>query len=89
MMETKSITQKYIRRYPNSAKTRAWARKMVQIQTENGIWREGGSGYTWPNHLNAWLLPFEEAMKQVNHCGPEKQAAFLEAPVRPILSVVK
>lgn len=73
------ITQKYIRRYPNSKRTKSWAGVIVQIETENGVWRHGGSGYTYPHHENAWQLPFEEAIRQVDHCGPEKRAAFIRS----------
>jgi len=75
------ITQKYIRRYPDSKRTRSWADTNVHIETENGVWRVGGAGYTWAHHNNAWVLPFELAQAEVNHCGPEKQAAFIR--VRP------
>lgn len=71
------ITQKYLRRYPDSKRTRSWAGRMVHIETESGVWRTGGAGYTWAHHDDAWVLPFEDAQRQVNHCGPEKCAAFI------------
>jgi hypothetical protein len=77
------ITQKYIRRYPASKRTRSWAGKMVHIETEHGVWRINGQGYTWANHPNAWILPFEEAQKHVAHCGPEKRAAFIAVSDKP------
>jgi hypothetical protein len=73
------ITQRYLRRYPNSKRTRSWAGVPVHIQTENGVWRVGGSGYTWVGKPNAWILPFEEAMKKIDHCGPEKMGRFIRA----------
>ena len=73
------ITQKYLRRWPDSRRARSWAGRMVHIQTENGVWRDGAAGYTWAGMPNAWVLPFEEAQRQVNHCGPEKQATFIDA----------
>ena len=73
------ITQKYLRRYPDSKRTRSWAGVTVQIETENGVWREYGRGYTWAHHENAWHLPFEDAMRQVDHCGPEKKAVFIRS----------
>lgn len=76
---TETITQKYIRRYPNSKRTKSWAGRMVYIRTENGVWRNGGHGYTQIGKSDAWVLPFEEAVNQVAHCGPEKQAAFIAA----------
>ncbi len=71
------ITQAYLRRWPNSKRARSWTGRMVHIETENGVWRAGGAGYTWAGKPDAWILPFEDAQRQVNHCGPEKQAAFL------------
>lgn len=78
-MSADSITQKYIRRYPDSKRTKSWAGVMVHIETENGVWREGGAGYTWADKPNAWVLPFEQAQREVNHCGPEKRATFIRA----------
>ena len=73
------ITQKYLRRWPNSKRARSWAGRMVHIQTENGVWREGGAGYTLAGKPDAWILPFEDAQTRVNHCGPEKHATFIAA----------
>lgn len=73
------ITQKYLRRYPASARARSWAGVAVHIQTENGVWRIGGSGYTYAGKPDAWVLPFEAASKQIAHCGPEKMGRFLRA----------
>lgn len=73
------ITQKYLRRYPDSARSKSWVGSMVHIQTENGVWREGGCGYTYAERPDAWILPFEEAVKQINHCGPEKMGKFIRA----------
>jgi hypothetical protein len=53
------ITQKYIRRYPESRRTKSWAGRMVQISTENGVWRVDGHGYTYAHEADAWVLPFE------------------------------
>jgi hypothetical protein len=76
-LEAARITQKYIRRYPDSKRTRSWAGRMVHIETENGVWRTNGHGYTYAGRPDAWILPFEQAMQQVGHCGPEKRAAFI------------
>lgn len=73
------ITQKYIRRYPNSKRTQSWAGRMVHIRTGNGVWRINGQGYTYADQSDAWILPFEEALKQVERLGPEKEATFLLA----------
>ncbi|WP_018900443.1 hypothetical protein [Rhizobium sp. 2MFCol3.1] len=82
------ITQKYLRQYPNSKRAQSWAGVMVQIQTENGVWRHGGSGYTWPGHPDAWIVPFEFAVEKIDHCGPEKCGRFLRAtpPADPLRS---
>lgn len=73
------ITQKYLRRYPDSRRTRSWAGRLVYIQTENGVWRTNGAGYTEVGNPDAWVLPFEQAQAKVDHCGPEKRAAFIAA----------
>lgn len=76
------ITQRYLRRYPGSNRAKSWAGVMVHIQTENGVWRIGGSGYTWAGKPDAWIIPFEDAVRQIDHCGPEKQGRFLRAALR-------
>lgn len=73
------ITQRYLRRWPNSKRAKSWAGVMVYIKTEHGVWRKGGAGYTYSSTPEAWILPFEEAQKEVDHCGPEKCAAFIRA----------
>jgi hypothetical protein len=73
------ITQKYLRRYPGSERARSWAGVMVHIETENGVWRTGGCGYTWAGKPNAWIIPFEDAVRKISHCGPEKCGKFLRA----------
>ena len=77
------ITQKYLRQYPDSERTRSWAGVMVHIQTENGVWRTGGSGYTWAGKPDAWIIPFEQAARQIDHCGPEKCGKFLRVNPTP------
>ena len=77
------ITQKYLRRWPDSKRARSWAGAMVHIQTEHGVWRINGQGYTWAGRENAWILPFEEARAKVAHCGPEKQATFIRVTTPP------
>ena len=73
------ITQEYLRRFPNSRRAREWAGVMVHIQTENGVWRIGGCGYTYADKPDAWIVPFEQAVRQIDHCGPEKMGMFLRA----------
>ncbi|MEO9231540.1 MAG: hypothetical protein ABI216_21680 [Devosia sp.] len=77
------ITQQYLRRWPDSKRAKKWAGKMVHIETEHGVWRVDGQGYTWAHKPDAWILPFEMAQKQMAHCGPEKHAAFIEAALLP------
>jgi len=82
MFDSRYISQKYLRRWPQSRRANAWAGKLVHIRTENGVWRPNGHGYT--AHLEeAWKLPFEQAVKQISHCGPEKRGAFILASGQP------
>lgn len=74
------ITQRYMRRYGETARVRSWHGKLVHIRTENGVWRTNGHGYTFAGEPDAWVLLFEDAVKQIAHCGPEKQGAFLIPP---------
>ena len=60
-----SITEKYLRRYPRSKKTRAWEGAMVHLRTQNGIWRPDGHGYTL-HFSEAWVLPLADARKIVS-----------------------
>jgi len=78
-MSDDRITQKYLRLYPDSKRTKSWSGRLVYIQTNRGIWREGGHGYTKTGEPDAWILPFEDAQREVSHCGPEKCAVFLSA----------
>lgn len=77
-MSDMSITQQYLRRYPNSKRAVSWAGKAVHIRTENGIWRPGGRGYT-ADLSDAGIWVFEHAQREVSHCGPEKKAEFIRA----------
>jgi len=63
--EGESITEKYLRRYPDSKKTRSWSGAMVHLRTMNGIWRPDGHGYT-VNFADAWVLPLDQARKIVS-----------------------
>lgn len=76
------ITQKYLRLYgPDTARARSWLGKLVHIRTENGVWNRDGYDYTLIERGDAWVLPFEEAVKLTSHCGPEKRAVFILADV--------
>lgn len=74
------ITQKYLRRYGQTKRAKWWADKTVHIETENGVWRTDGYGYTFAGSADAWALPFPEAVKMIDHCGPEKRGKFLLVP---------
>jgi hypothetical protein len=56
---------------------RKWAGRYVRIwSAEHGAyWRPDGAGYT-SDGLDAWVLLFEDALKQTSHCGPEKRIEF-------------
>lgn len=83
MIGPRYITQKYLRRFGfETRRAKSWKGTMVHIRTENGIWRPDGHGYT--NFLQeAWKLPFEDAVKQISHCGPEKRGTFILASGHP------
>lgn len=75
--EPEYITLNYVKRYPNSKKTKSWEDKLVQIETEHGVWKPNGYGYTVVGSETAWILSFKEAVKCVWHTGPEKKARFI------------
>lgn len=77
------ITQRYIRRYGDTARALAWRGRLVHIRTENGVWRTNGQGYTASGAHDAWVLPFQDAVAQIAHCGPEKCGSFLLADGQP------
>lgn len=87
MFTSGMISQKYLRRYGDTARARAWRGRMVHIRTENGVWRTGGRGYTMPGAPDAWVLPFEVAQREIAHCGPEKCGAFLLVDGQPDVNV--
>lgn len=74
------LTQKYLRRWPDSKKSQHWRGKAVHIETENGVWRKGGCGYTYAGAPDAGIWIFEDAVKRIAHCGPEKRGAFILVP---------
>ena len=82
----RSISQRYLRRYGDTARARAWKGRMVHIRTENGLWRYEGAGYTTAERGDAWVLPFEKAVEQISHCGPEKRGWFILADGGPDIS---
>lgn len=79
MFGERFITQKYIRRYGRTKRVKAWESKIVHIATEHGVWRIDAHGYTSAGQPDAWILPFNEAVKKISHCGPEKCGRFLLA----------
>jgi hypothetical protein len=85
MFGPRYISQKYLRRYGmDTGRARQWTGKMVHIRTNNGVWRVDGYGYTI-DFSEAWRLPFEQALKQISHCGPEKSGTFILAGGQPDL----
>ena len=82
MYSDEHITLKYLRRYGwGTKRARSWLGRRVHIQTENGVWRIDARGYTFAGSPDAWVLRFEDAVKRVSHCGPEKRARFLLAEI--------
>lgn len=86
MFSGRHITQRYIRRYGETRRVRAWAGKKVHIRTEHGLWRPDAKGYT-SDLTQAWVLPFEEAQRQISHCGPEKRGSFVLASGQAAIEV--
>lgn len=76
---TDFITLAYLRRYPESARKRAWHGVLVHIETTSGVWCMSGKGYTHAGSPDAWVLPFGEALWQIISLGPEKNARLLRA----------
>jgi hypothetical protein len=70
------MSKTYADRYPDAGRTNAWHGEMVHIETNMGLWNPGGCGYTGVS-TDAWLVPFEFAVDQVRHLGPEKQPHFV------------
>lgn len=83
MFGPRHITQRYIRRYGDTARALAWRGRLVHIRTENGVWRTEGKGYTTAGAPDAWVLPFQDAMVQIAHCCPMKRGSFLLADGQP------
>lgn len=77
MMRPPEISLAYIKRYPNSQRTRSWAGRLVMISSDNGFWREGARGYCYARDPNVWRIPFEEAFERTKHCGPEKRVRYV------------
>jgi len=74
----------YLKRYPNSKRTKSWAGRNVYIYTSRGIWRVGGAGYTFITESDAWVLSFEDALKEIAALGVEKAARLVWAKNKPI-----
>lgn len=64
------ISLKYIKRYPNSARTKSWYGKIVAISCCSGYYRSGFSGYTY--RPNAAAYSFEDAIKSTMAGGSER-----------------
>jgi len=72
------ITLKYIKRYPNSARTKQWKGRIVMIESDHGLWRPDAKGYT-DKYSTSWVVLFEKAVKHTYHCGPEKRVKYIDA----------
>lgn len=68
------ISLKYLKRYPNSERTKSWYGKIVAIQSNGAYWKAGGHGYTY--RPNAAAYTFEDALSYSAHCGPEKHVYY-------------
>ena len=75
-----SITEKYLRRYPSSKKSKSWEGSMVHLRTKNGIWRPNGKGYT-THFSNAWTLPIGEARRIVEGIFEDHGGTYYKAAV--------
>ena len=80
-----SITEKYLRRYPQSKKTKAWEGAMVYLRTQNGIWRPDGHGYTL-NFSEAWAMPLSDARKIVSGIYEDHGGTYFRATAAAIRS---
>ena len=80
-----SITEKYLRRYPQSKKTKAWEGAMVYLRTQNGIWRPDGHGYT-VNFSEAWAMPLSDARKIVSGIYEDHGGTYFRATAAAIRS---
>ena len=80
-----SITEKYLRRYPQSKKTKAWEGAMVYLRTQNGIWRPDGHGYT-VNFSEAWAMPLSDARKIVSGIYEDHGGTYFRALAAAIRS---
>lgn len=77
MTKKNVITLEYIKRWPESERSRKWRKKRVHIfQPGQGFWRPQGQGWT-PHKWEAWCIPFETAKAHTAHISPkDKQIEF-------------
>lgn len=55
---------------------------MIWSGEHHAFWRDGGCGYV-EGKDGAWVLPFEDAFRTTNHCGPEKRIVYVEVQHAP------
>lgn len=71
MNKNNCITLEYYKRYPESAQSRKWRKKRVNIfQEGQGFWRPQGQGWT-TYAQEAWCIPFETAIAHTRHISPK------------------
>lgn len=71
------VSLEYIKRFPNSARTRKWRTKKVRIYSyeHSAYWGPNRSGY-YNDGLKAGVYTFDDAYEATNHCGPEKGITY-------------
>jgi len=71
------ITLKYLKRYPQSARTKSFSASRVHIKTDKGFWQVDCAGYTFPHYADAGVFGFEDASRIISGLGAEKRAALV------------
>ena len=75
-MKNFKLSQQHLKR--NLHKLKKFTNVRIWSGQWEGWWRYEGRGYT-DSIVVAWVLPIEDAWKQVEHCGPEKKVYLCEA----------
>lgn len=73
-----AVRMEYFRRYPDSKRSKEFAKHLVSIRSSDGIWRENAAGFT-NKKSEAGLFTLREAAIHTFHCGPEKHVVYLIA----------
>lgn len=67
-----TITLEYVKRFPESERSRKWRKKRVHIYTEGrGFWLPQAAGYT-NEKSKAWTLLFETAKAHTASLNPKE-----------------